>query len=106
MGLTNWRLAGLQKNIRNGTLPSFKELCSTTDSQFYSSNRGDNYAQARYLLYYLQQKGLLEVFYRSFVKNAKTDPTGFETLKKILNTNDMKAFQSQWEKWVLDLRFP
>ena len=106
MGLTNWRLAGLKKEIRSGTLPSFKELCSTTMSQFYNSKKGDNYAQARYLLYYLQQKGRLEEFYRSFLKNAKNDPSGFDTLKKILNKKDIKAFQSQWEKWVLGLRFP
>ncbi len=106
MGLTNWRLAGLQKEIRAGTLPSFKTLISTTTTQFYTMRRGDNYAQARYLCYYLQQHGLLVKYYRAFRAHAKTDPSGYETLKQVLGETDLPAFQKRWETWVLGLRFP
>jgi hypothetical protein len=106
MGLTNWRLAGLQREIKDETLPSFNELCSTTTHQFYHSTKGNNYAQARYLLYYLQEKGLLDKYYREFHKNAKKDPTGLQALKKVLKEDDLKDFQKRWEKWVMTLRFP
>ena len=54
-GLTNWRLPGLQRAIRDGALPSFRALTATSEAQFYGADPGTNYAQARYLLYYLQE---------------------------------------------------
>ncbi len=105
VGLTNWRLAGLQKAIREDKLPSFETLCRTTDEQFYHEDPGTNYAQARYLCYYLQQRDLLRLFYRRFLANHKRDPTGYKTLQAILRQEDMQRFQRQWEAYVLELRF-
>jgi len=105
VGLTNWRLEGLKKEIQADNLPSFETLLSTTSYQFYNMAKGNNYAQARYLCYYLQEKGLLVNFYNAFVRNAKDDPSGCETLKKILNESDMGDFKKRWEKWVLNLTF-
>jgi hypothetical protein len=109
VGLTNWRLAGLKKEIRAGSLPSFKTLCSTTTREFYQARAGNPYAQARYLCYYLQQQGLLVKYYQAFVKNVGDDPAGYKTLMQVLGADDddeMKAFQARWEKWVLELHFP
>ena len=106
LGMTNWRLAGLQKAIRGGTVPTFKELCSTTSQHFYRQDKGTNYAQARYLCYYLQRKDLLVKYYNEFRKNSKADPTGYKTLQKVLGVEDMKKWQEMWEKWILTLHFP
>jgi len=106
MGLTNWRLEGLQASIKAKSLSSFKALCETTSFEFYKMDRGSNYAQARYLCYYLQEKGLLEKFYHEFTKNSKDDPTGYKTLQKVLDVKDMDAFQKKWEKYVMTLTFP
>jgi hypothetical protein len=105
-GLTNWRLAGLQQDIRAGAIPSFKTLMQADEHRFYMSDDGDNYAQARYLCYYLQEKGLLVKYYHEFHDNCKKDPSGFETLKRVLGENDMEAFQKQWENFILKLTFP
>ncbi len=105
-GYTNWRLAGLQKAIRTKRVPSMARLCATTTHQFYEEDKGTNYAQARYLCYYLQQHGLLEEYYRRFRENRRQDPTGYQTLQHILGRPDMAAFQQQWEAYVLKLRFP
>ncbi|MEN6450098.1 MAG: hypothetical protein ABFC96_06380 [Thermoguttaceae bacterium] len=104
-GYTNWRLPGLQKAILKHRAPSFKTLCSTSDDEFYNKDRGTNYAQARYLCYYLQQRGLLRKFYRRFRAESQKDPTGYETLQKVLGRNDMAEFQKDWEAYVLKLRF-
>jgi hypothetical protein len=104
-GLTNWRLRGLHAAIRDGEVPSFEKLCSTTTREFYDRDRGTNYAQARYLCYYLQEHGLLVKFYRAFHRNVATDPTGVETLKSILGEENLAAFQARWEKYVLKLTF-
>ena len=106
VGLTNWRLEGLQKAIRTGRVPSFKALTGTTDHEFYGEDPGTNYAQARYLCYYLQEKGLLEKFYHQFHANRKKDPTGYGTLQKVLREKNMDSFKTHWEKYVLRLRFP
>jgi len=106
VGLTNWRLAGLQRAIRADKVPRFKKLCSTSTREFYEMDAGTNYAQARYLCYWLQEHGLLRRFYREFRDNVDEDPTGYKTLQNVLGRRDMKAFQQEWERYVLRLRFP
>jgi len=103
-GYTNWRLPGLQRAIRTGQVPAFKTLMAYGPSSFYNDDKGINYAQARYLCYYLQQRGLLVRFYREFHAHQKTDPTGYETLRRILGTRDMNAFKLKWETFVLELK--
>ncbi|MBC8869108.1 MAG: C39 family peptidase [Planctomycetes bacterium] len=129
-GLTNWRLEGLQKAIKaedaepegegekegEGQEPaeipeltSFKTLCNTTTFQFYEMDPGTNYSQARYLCYYLQRRGLLNKYYHQFRRNVRNDPSGYETLKAVLEIKDdahMEKFQEVWEDWILKLRFP
>ena len=104
-GLTNWRLRGLQNAIEQRQLPTFTELMSTTRREFYDDSRGVHYAQARYLCYYLQEQGKLNDFYHQFVDNVEEDPTGIATLRKILGRDDLEAFQTDWEAFVMRLRF-
>lgn len=105
IGHTNWRLPGLQRAIARHAVPSFEELTSTTDQEFYGDDKGTNYAQARYLCYYLQEQGKLTKFYRDFVANQKADPTGYKTLQKTLGVGDMDAFHEKWQKFALGLKF-
>jgi hypothetical protein len=106
VGFTNWRLAGLQEAIREKSLRSFETLLSTTEDEFYEDARATNYAQARYLCYYLQEQGLLVKFYKEFVANAANDPTGVKTLKAVLGVDDLVKFQRAWEAFVKKLTFP
>ena len=106
VGLTNWRLAGLQRAIHKGSVPSFRELTHTTRDEFYEQDPGTNYAQSRYLLYYLQEHGLLLQFWSEYLKDRKTDATGYTTLVKVLGEKDMAAFKKRWEAEVLTLSFP
>ena len=103
-GYTNWRLPGLQRAIKAGTVPSFKTLTSMSASAFYDEDKGTNYGQSRYLLYYLQQKGLLVKFYKEFYARQKEDPTGYDSLQKILGESDMEVFKKKWEQFVMKLR--
>jgi hypothetical protein len=102
-GYTNWRLPGLQTAIKAGTVPSFRQLTALDARAFYDDDLGTHYAQSRYLLYYLQQKGLLTKFYRDFYAHQRTDPTGYQTLRRTLGNVDMRLFKRQWEKFVLGL---
>lgn len=107
-GLINWRLKGLEQAIKEGRTISFQRLTAMSEAEFYGGTGGYNqyYAQARYLCYYLQEKELLKKFYREFVANAKQDPTGYNTLKRVLGEDDMEAFQKRWENFVSGLRSP
>lgn len=104
-GETNWRLKGLQAAIEKQGLSTFQELCGTTTQQFYEDDKGTHYGQARYLCYYLQERGLLRTYYQEFRKNVGNDPSGFATLKKVLKEDDMDDFQKRWEEFVLKLKF-
>jgi hypothetical protein len=106
VGYTNWRLPGLQQAIAKRQVPSFEQLTATGNRAFYDDDPGTNYAQARYLLYYLQERGLLTRFYREFRAGHAADPTGLATLKKVLGEPDMGAFKTRWEAWVATLSFP
>ena len=70
---------------------------------FYNDDRGINYAQSRYLCYYLQERGLLVRFYKQFHAQQKNDPGGYKSLKKVLAEPDMDRFKRKWEKYVMNL---
>jgi hypothetical protein len=104
-GRINWRLKGLEKAIKEGRTISFQKLTSMTEGEFYGGDKySQHYAQARYLCFYLQEKGLLVKFYHQFVAAAKEDPTGYATLQQVLGEKDMEAFRKKWENSVLGLR--
>lgn len=103
-GLPNWRLPALQKAIKDGTLRSLPEMIG--DDDFRNDDRvGINYAEARYLMFYLQEKGLLQKYYVAFRDGAKKDPTGLETLKTIIAPQKIEAFEKQWRAWVMTVKF-
>lgn len=102
-GFTNWRLPGLQADIKAGRVPAFRKLMGMSEPEFYNFESGSHYAQSRYLLYYLQQKGLLQKFYREFYAHQKTDPSGYQTLARVLGNPDMRTFKPKWELYVMGL---
>lgn len=103
-GLTNWRLEGLQEAIREKRLRSLQELIE--DTEFYRKDTvGVNYAQARYLLMYLQEKGLLQQFYTRLREGQAHDANGLKTLRAVIG-EDLAAFEPQWREWVMRLHFP
>jgi hypothetical protein len=104
-GRVNWRLRGLKKELRSGHRRSFASLLATTTDEFYQAP-DDTYAQARYLIYYLQERGLLYDYYKKFVAARKDDPTGYKTLVKVLGREDMETFHAEWVDWVLKLPDP
>ncbi|MCY1063622.1 hypothetical protein OV090_02550 [Nannocystis sp. RBIL2] len=105
VGYPNWRLPHLQAAIRARRLRSFAELCATDSDEFYGARSGLNYAQARYLCYYLQEHDRLRDYYHAFVAGADLDPGGYATLQKIVGHRDMPRFEREWRRFVLDLQW-
>jgi hypothetical protein len=102
-GLVNWRLPALQSAIRQDKLRPLRELIE--DPKFYRDDLvGLNYAQARYLMMYLQETGKLRAFYTECRDHHDEDPTGLKSLEKAIGPQSLDAFEIDWRAWVLSLR--
>lgn len=101
-GMLNWRLPALEAAIERRRFLPFDALLGMDSAVFYDPRvSGTNYAQARYLLYHLQEEGKLLDFHRAFRANVARDPSGEATLKRVLGVDDLRAFQRRWEQAVL-----
>lgn len=105
VGLTNWRLRGLQRALASATVPSFERLAAMPSGTFYGDGSGVHYATARYLMQYMQERGVLETFYRSFRATRRDDPTGYKAMLASLGVTDAAAFREAWVTFVRGLRF-
>jgi hypothetical protein len=101
-GLTNWRYPILKQAIDTNEVIKLRHLLETTNEQFYDDKDGYNYAEARYLCYYLQEKGLLKIFYQRFKEKYKEDPQGIKTLEEVLK-KDLDTIEKEWVVWARDL---
>jgi hypothetical protein len=103
IGLKNWRLPGLVKGMNDGKTRSVEALTALTTAEFYGEGSGLNYAQARYLCMYLQERKLLQKFYRTFRDSAADDPTGIKALKSVVAPQELADFEKEMTAWVLKL---
>ncbi|HEY5535661.1 MAG TPA: hypothetical protein VIL99_12110 [Ignavibacteria bacterium] len=103
IGYVNWRLPRLQKDINDKSYKSIDYLVNTGDEEFYGENSGFNYAQARYLCMYLQEKELLKKFYKTFRSRYSEDITGKKFLEEILNKN-ISDIDFEFKSWVMTLK--
>jgi hypothetical protein len=100
-GLPNWRLPNLKRELRADTLPDLATLLATSSAEFYAAEY-DSYAYARYLMAYLQERGVLVDFYRRF-RDDPDDATGAATLRAVLGVDELAAIEPAWRRWVLGL---
>jgi hypothetical protein len=105
VGLGNWRGTALKQAHETNRLPTLTEF---VNRQFGGRGRTSlEYAYARYLCLYLQERQLLEVFYRKSRTNAEGDPTGGWSLMETLGTQDADRVDREFRRWLrkeLDLK--
>lgn len=101
-GGVNWRLPGLQAALKRKQVPSFRALTQLDPTGFYDDDTGSHYAAARYLCYWLQEKGLLVKLVRRAIARRAEDPTGLEALTEVLG-QDPDRLRPDWERFVLAL---
>lgn len=105
VGFLNWRLPKLKQMLKIGKGTPLAELMKTTTEQFYGEDdRGVNYATARYLCLYLQEKKQLIPFFQDFKATAKEDPTGALAFKRVTGMTPAQI-ESSWREWVLSLKY-
>jgi len=102
IGYVNWRLPTLQKAISSGKYTSLAELVKTDDVEFYGDRSDFYYSQARYLCMYLQERGVLKKFYKTFRDGYSEDKTGKKYLEKVLGMN-LEEIDKNYVAWVKQL---
>lgn len=101
-GRVNWRLPGLKQGLAAKAVPSFKTLTHFSQDEFYDDPTGVHYGAARYLCYWLQEKGLLTRFVRRAIELKDEDATGWRALTEVLGKNP-DLFRADWEAFVKGL---
>lgn len=116
IGLTNWRLPALQAALAKDEVRPLRELITARD--FRGELEGLNYAQARYFVMYMQQRGLLRGFYREYrtlhEKEAAARREGEDVPEAPLDVRvveglferEIDEVDADWRKWSAELRFP
>jgi hypothetical protein len=100
-GLPNWRKRDLLPALKKGTLQSLEQLI--TGGRVRPNRQAVDYAHARFFCLFLQQRGLLEPFYRKFRSGATNDPTGLRTIEALFGVSDLMSVDEEFRHWVQDL---
>lgn len=77
------RILPLRRALKEDKYTGLKKLMETNDEELYGQRTSYYYAQARYLLMYLQEKGLLDKYYSLFRDTYDKDNSGISQLKEI-----------------------
>jgi len=106
IGLYGYRLTRLRRGIAEGNVRPFRQLLSMSFGEFASGKPGLHYAQARFLMLYLQERGLLSDFYRGYRANVQNDRTGQKLLEKLLGKpiDEIQKDVLEWTKGLKDER--
>lgn len=104
LGYVNWRLPDLQEAIQENSYTSLKKLIETDEDEFYGNRSGFNYAQARYLCMYMQEKGVLKKFFKTFRDNYSDDNTGKKFMEQIFGKS-INEIDSEYVSWVKTLEY-
>jgi len=83
-GEFSWRIISIRRALDDDKYTGLKTLMESNDDELYGKRSSFYYAQARYLLMYIQEKGLLKDYYNLFKTNFHKDESGITQLEKVL----------------------
>lgn len=101
VGLSNWRLNYLVHALHQRRLGSLEGLLGAR--RIRAEQQAIDYAQARYLCLYLQQRDLLPLFYRKLRANSATDPSGLHTLREVFSVAALDDVDREFRNWIVDV---
>jgi hypothetical protein len=97
-GRPNWRGHLLAQALLGGRLQPLDGLLRSGGLR--PENEAVDYAHARYLCLFLQERGLLSAYYRKLRLARDQDPTGAETLQKLLNSGSLAEVDRDFRNWA------
>lgn len=95
----SWRIISIRRYLDEDKYTGLRTLMETSDEELYGLKSTFYYAQARYLLMYLQSKGKLNEYYTSFKTTHKKDETGISQLEKVLKKS-LKEIDEDYLEYV------
>jgi hypothetical protein len=99
-GLPNWRASQLRAAQGTNVVRPIGALVA--GGSFRPEALAFDYAQARALCLWLQDEGLLEVFYRKFRGRVAHDPTGLDTLRDVCGCETTDDLDAAFRAWLDD----
>jgi hypothetical protein len=100
LGRDNWRVRFLVEAEKRGC---WKSVAQLLDQPFADPDVAAlDYALARYLCLFLQERGLLPAYYRKCRSLSDSDPAGRTALVKLLQSNDLNDLDHEFHAWVLE----
>jgi tetratricopeptide (TPR) repeat protein len=100
----NRRLYVLQMFVRRKRTLPFKDLMEF-DHPTFMTHAAIAYAQGRYMMVYLYQKGVLKKWYDAYTAGYEDDRTGAKAMEKVLGKK-LAEIEKDWGKWVLQQEPP
>lgn len=98
IGLPNWRCQLTRQAAIRGKLPQISAFADPP--AFRSGDVGLNYAMARSLCLFLQDRNLLTKYYKELRMRPRSDPLGLTTLYRVLGVKQESQAQALFLQWV------
>ncbi len=100
----NHRLHLLRHRLERNRHVSLERFFNLSPRDFMR-RAAENYSQARYILFYLYDQGLLSDWYKNYVEHFDEDPSGAQAIEKVYGKS-LAEFEEEWREWVLELSLP
>lgn len=104
-GAKNWRYPRLAQALRSKNEraeASLSALFALSDQQFRGDKEALNYATARYLCMWLDERGHLWPFYQRWRDHHLEDRSGAKSFEAVIGKTPAEA-NAEWTAWVLRL---
>jgi hypothetical protein len=98
IGRDNWRIRFVQEADRRGCLEPLDQLLSRPFARRTSAAL--DYALARYLCLFLQERGLLPAYYRKCRSLITVDPTGRLALERLFSGRSIDDVDREFREWL------
>jgi hypothetical protein len=103
VGDFSWRIIAIRRAIKEDRYTSLEKMMKTNDNELYGRYSPFYYAQSRFLLMYLQEKGLLEDYYKLFRETYHKDNTGITQLENITG-KQMHTLNEEYYDYLMSFK--
>jgi hypothetical protein len=96
--VANWRIAIVQQALRNDRLPPLRQWLET--ASFGGPSEARDYAYARYLCWFLQERDVLEWHYDTLRKQTAAATRDRQTLLDLGIASDWDSLEREFHAWL------
>ncbi|MEX0876863.1 MAG: PDZ domain-containing protein [Phycisphaerales bacterium] len=98
----SWRTNIVKRMLDVHRLPRIEELAVIEMQSFTAKRPLAQYAQARTIMLYLLERGLLDDFYARYTANYDDDPSGYDSLLAVLDY-EPEELEQAYRAWIAEL---